>query len=80
MEFRRVLFRSAVGARIQAELAARPFTANGRPVTVTVSIGAGTSSLESSVYSDVPSLLAHVDEALYAAKRGGRNRVCRAAA
>ena len=44
---------------------------------VTVSIGAATLDLES---ADPSSLIAAADEALYAAKRGGRNRVVHALA
>ena len=46
----------------------------GRPLRVTVSIGVTT---HSGVLGNLDTLLAEADEALYAAKHQGRNRVCR---
>jgi two-component system cell cycle response regulator len=66
-----------IGERIRERIAAEPFLApEGRPpMCVTVSIGVG-----SLVPSDTPEkLLKRADEALYRAKREGRNRVAAAA-
>ncbi|MCB1496712.1 MAG: PleD family two-component system response regulator [Bauldia sp.] len=66
-----------VGERIRQKIAGEPFqVTNGSSLEITVSIGV--SSLESA--SDTPeALMKRADEALYGAKRGGRNRVSAAA-
>lgn len=72
---------ATVAERLRAVVAERPFAVagavtGGAPaiLTVTVSIGVGEGR-----QSDAPErLLAEADGALYAAKRGGRNRVVRA--
>jgi two-component system cell cycle response regulator len=66
-----------VGERIRQRIAGEPFQmATGASLQVTVSIGV--SSLESA--SDTPeALMKRADEALYRAKRSGRNRVSAAA-
>jgi diguanylate cyclase (GGDEF)-like protein len=77
-EFAIVLPRTdADGARILAErlrVAVQEMRVplpGGREIRVTMSVGAATASGE---LIDAPALLAAADEALYAAKRGGRNK------
>jgi len=59
--------------RIRAALDQRPIEFNGQTIYATVSIGAVQWRAE---HHDVDAMLAHADEALYTAKREGRNRVC----
>ncbi len=67
----------AVGERIRQKIAEEPFQADGG-VTLEVTVSIGVSSLESP--EDGPeALLKRADEALYKAKRAGRNRVAAAA-
>ncbi len=58
--------------KIRVEVERQPIDCQGRPLTVTVSIGVA----ELVPGDDGERLLARVDEALYAAKNAGRNRVC----
>ncbi|WP_238192348.1 GGDEF domain-containing protein [Methylobacterium frigidaeris] len=58
--------------RIRAATEAEPFRAGGAPLRVTVSIGIAAGG------GDLGALLRRADGALYAAKRGGRNRTCAA--
>ncbi|HUY88094.1 MAG TPA: GGDEF domain-containing protein [Pirellulales bacterium] len=61
---------SNVAERLRATIAARTFEENGARLAVTVSIGASTA-----MANDTPEeLVARADEALYQAKRHGRNR------
>ncbi|WP_200915357.1 sensor domain-containing diguanylate cyclase [Jeongeupia sp. HS-3] len=62
--------------RLRAMFEQGHFTADGKEVRFTVSIGYTMASGS----DDVESLLKRADEALYAAKQGGRNRICLAAA
>ena len=58
--------------KLRQAMAAAPIVAEGSEVAVTLSVG-----MTSYGPSDTPdSALARADEALYAAKEGGRNRVC----
>jgi len=60
-----------VGERIRWQIAETPFTANGQPITMTCSLGVA--QMEE---ADTPNaFLARADQALYEAKRGGRNRL-----
>jgi len=59
--------------RLRAALEAQPAATDAGPVPCTVSIGIAT--MDESTAS-VDALLKRADEALYAAKGGGRNRVC----
>ncbi len=59
--------------RIRAALDQRPIEFAGQTIYATVSIGAVQWRPE---HHDVDAMLAHADEALYTAKREGRNRVC----
>ncbi len=59
--------------RIRATLDQRPIEFNGHAIYATVSIGAVQWQPD---HADVDAMLVHADEALYAAKREGRNRVC----
>ncbi|HYC05429.1 MAG TPA: diguanylate cyclase [Azospirillaceae bacterium] len=62
--------------RLRADLAATPITIpDGRIIRVTASFGLA----ESHLSLDADALIAQADAALYEAKRGGRNRVVRAA-
>jgi len=59
--------------RIREALDQRAIEFNGQTIYATVSIGAVQWRPE---HHDVDAMLAHADEALYTAKREGRNRVC----
>ena len=63
---------AAIGERLQFAVAAEPFETPVGPVRVTVSIGV--SAAESDEYS-LADLMARADQAMYEAKRSGRNRV-----
>ena len=66
-----------VGERIRQKIAGETFQI-GAAVEITVTVSVGVSSLLSS--NDTPqALLKRADEALYRAKREGRNRVAPAA-
>ncbi|MBG0790207.1 MAG: GGDEF domain-containing protein [Desulfovibrionaceae bacterium] len=58
--------------RIRQAVADEPFTADGKPFPVTVSIGGAAMASET---DSLDSLFRRADDALYAAKRCGRNRV-----
>jgi two-component system cell cycle response regulator len=62
-----------VAEKLRKELAAAPFIAAGGDVIVTASFGVAALTLESQDSSNT--LLGRADGALYASKRGGRNRV-----
>lgn len=65
----------AMAERLRDIIATHPFTAAPeRTVTLTVSIGAATYPEDADAEEK---LIAAADQALYAAKNGGRNRVCR---
>ena len=61
--------------RLRAAIAGEPFDTSAGLLTVTASIGVATLEPDETA----PSLLRRADEALYAAKRSGRNRVATAA-
>ncbi|MFC0407638.1 diguanylate cyclase [Roseomonas elaeocarpi] len=66
-----------VGRRVLESIGQRPFTVpgeDGRPVTVSVGCSIGATAWSRGV-TDTAELLRHADAALYAAKRGGRNRM-----
>ena len=65
-----------IAERLRAAVAAAPFTTQGDPVPVTISLGGATLSPAGESFE---ALLKRVDAALYEAKRGGRNRVVFAA-
>jgi two-component system, cell cycle response regulator len=63
-----------VGERLRQCIAAAPFDVGGRAGTLPVTASVGVSALELS--GDTPELLLkRADQALYCAKRDGRNRV-----
>jgi len=62
-----------VAERLRAALESQPAQTDAGPVACTVSIGIATMD---DATSSVEALLKRADEALYAAKHGGRNRVC----
>jgi diguanylate cyclase (GGDEF)-like protein len=59
--------------RIRKEIADRPIRINGRDISVSASLGVASKSSEENITIDL--LLDRADQALYAAKRAGRNRV-----
>lgn len=61
----------ALAERLREKLAVSPAQTDAGSISVTISIG-----LASVEGSDAKRVLADADEALYAAKAGGRNRVC----
>ena len=60
--------------RVRAAVAAHPFKFETTSLPVTVSIGVARAP--GAGMSASGDLVARADEAMYAAKRGGRNRVC----
>lgn len=64
----------AAGERLRKLVADAVILAEGKRIAVTISIGATAAAADTRSVED---LLNEADIALYAAKRGGRNRVCR---
>ena len=64
----------ALSERIRASVEAHPFVFAGKPISVTISVGV--SRAPGLAIATPMDLVARADEALYAAKRGGRNQVC----
>jgi two-component system, cell cycle response regulator len=67
-----------IAERLRRSVAAKPFTINQQQ-QISVTLSAGVSDLQG-VDDSVEKLLKRADQALYSAKREGRNRVIRAAA
>jgi diguanylate cyclase (GGDEF)-like protein len=65
----------ALSERLRAAVAGHPFIFQGTSIPVTVSVGVACAPAAGMSASG--DLVARADEAMYAAKRGGRNRVCR---
>jgi len=66
---------AAVAERLRATVAAEPVATEGERLPVTISIGV---AVLADTDEDGITLLSRADQALYAAKRGGRNRVVQA--
>ncbi len=64
---------SVLSEQLRAAVAAHPFSFDGRPISVTVSVGVARAPDPG--LATAGDLVARADEAMYAAKRGGRNRV-----
>lgn len=62
-----------VGERVRAAFEARGVEISGHAMNATVSIGIAESLADA---AHIASLLSRADRALYAAKKGGRNRIC----
>ena len=62
----------ATAERLRATIADRPIATEAGDVTITISVGVAEPS---DAVDDLTTLLNHADEALYQAKRGGRNKV-----
>ncbi len=65
--------------RIREQIEALNLLSRGKPVPVTTSVGFATTGAIPKEQLTVQTLLDAADAALYAAKQGGRNRVCEAA-
>ncbi len=61
-----------IAERLRMRVAASPESWEGKPIHFSVSIGVATASEE---VSDIATLIARADAALYQAKQGGRNQV-----
>ncbi len=64
---------SALSEQLRAAVASHPFSFDGQPISVTVSVGVARAPDPG--LATAGDLVARADEAMYAAKRGGRNRV-----
>jgi diguanylate cyclase (GGDEF)-like protein len=60
---------------MRQRLESKPFEIDGAPIRVTVSVGVSAATAETTSIGD---LMKRADQALYQAKRDGRNRVRRA--
>jgi two-component system, cell cycle response regulator len=65
---------TALSERLRAAVEAHPFKFQGTAIPVTISVGVAHAAASGMATSG--DLVARADEAMYAAKRGGRNRVC----
>src|SRR5471030_827633 len=63
-----------IGERLRALIEAAPLMVDARPVVITVSVGMATGEPSAQRWEDI---LRRADDALYCAKRGGRNQVRR---
>ena len=67
-----MVFEGQLAERLRSAVGARPFVIAGREIHVTVSLGLATYPEGA---RDRDELFSAADRALYAAKRGGRNKV-----
>ena len=65
---------TALAERLRAAVEAHPFTSGDTQIPVTISVGV--SYAPGLAIATTVDFVARADEALYAAKRAGRNRVC----
>jgi two-component system cell cycle response regulator len=68
-----------IGERLRKIISAKPFNAGAKPGALNITVSIGVAAFEHAD-DDMEGLLKRVDEALYRAKREGRNRVTLAAA
>jgi two-component system cell cycle response regulator len=61
--------------RLRQKISAQPVHVDGCMIPITVSVGVAASGMERNQAAQAAVLLHHADEALYAAKNAGRNRV-----
>lgn len=61
-----------IGERLRATIEGNPFTYSGAKLPITISVGVATIEPQMSMWEE---MFKKADEALYASKRGGRNRV-----
>jgi len=64
-----------VAERLRSIVSAAPVTFDGREIPVSISAGIGVAT--DTIQLDVKALIHAADTALYEAKTGGRNRICR---
>ncbi len=67
---------AALSERLRASVEAHPFAYGGTPIPVTISVGVARAPAPG--LGSTADFIARADETMYAAKRAGRNRVCKA--
>jgi diguanylate cyclase (GGDEF)-like protein len=67
---------AALAERIRAAVEGHPFVLDGSETRIPVTISVGIARAPAPGLASAADLISRADEAMYAAKRGGRNRVC----